>query len=330
VTDVVETDVSAELDKYRRELTGYCYRMLGSAAEADDAVQDTMVRAWKAYDRFEGRSSLRSWLYRIATNVCFDMLNGRQRRARPVDMSEVKTPASRMDAPLPESAWVQPIPDDRIIAAGGDPEEAAVNRDTIRLAFIAALQYLPPKQRAVLILREVLRWKAEEVSELLDTTVASVNSALQRARSTLASSDLSSSEAFSPSDEVQQALLERYLDAFARYDVDALVKLLHEDATISMPPVAFWLRGPDDIAAWFTGPGADCAGSHVLPVMANGSFAFAQYRPSGPGGAFEPWALQVIETRGDKVANMIAFLNVDEVFPLFGLPQDPTTQSPEP
>jgi RNA polymerase sigma-70 factor (ECF subfamily) len=274
-----------DLERHRRELTGYCYRMLGSVFEADDAVQDTMVRAWKAADRFEGRSSVRSWLYRIATNACLDMLRSRGRRARPMDMG----PSSRADAALPntlpENAWVEPIPDGRLLDDNADPAELAARRETIRFAFISALQYLPPRQRSVLILREVLRWEASEVAELLDTTVASVNSALQRARASLAERDLREvdiSSASMPETVEQEALLAEYVDAFERYDVPRLVTLLRDDAIMSMPPYPLWLVGPHDISAWFLGTGAECRGSRLVATQANGVRAFGSYRVDPP------------------------------------------------
>jgi RNA polymerase sigma-70 factor, ECF subfamily len=308
------------LEQHRRELTGYCYRMLGSGFEAEDAVQETLVRAWRSLDRFEGRSTLRSWLYSIATNVCFDMLNARQRRARPVDVEAPKPPVqASLGAPRP-GAWVEPIPDAQAVAVDDDPAEQAIERETIRLAFVAALQHLPPRQRAVLILREVLRWKADEVAELLDTSVASVNSALQRARATLAEADIADTDRYDPMNDEQTALLARYVDAFERYDMDSLVSLLHEDATLSMPPFALWLRGPADIIAWHLGPGAGCRGSRLVPVVASGTPAFAQYRASGPRGEHEPWALQVIETSGGRIIGLNAFLDTESLFPLFDLP----------
>jgi RNA polymerase sigma-70 factor, ECF subfamily len=312
-------DLDLRLEQHRVELTAYCYRMLGSSFEAEDAVQETLVRAWRGFDRFEGRAALRSWLYRIATNVCLDMLNGRQRRARPMDLSSAKTADAPLGTPLPEATWIEPIPDGRVLPASGDPAELAVERETIRLAFMAALQHLPPRQRAVLILREVLRWKATEVAELLDTTVASVNSALQRARSTLAASDVAATEVVQPMDDGQRALLARYVDAFERYDLDSLIALLHEDATLSMPPYELWLRGLVDIRRWLAGPGAGCRGSRLLPVVANGTAGFAQYRP-GPAGGHEPWALQVIDVSGGRVIGITAFLDTARLFPLFGLP----------
>jgi RNA polymerase sigma-70 factor, ECF subfamily len=311
-----------ELEGYRAELTAYCYRMLGSTFEAEDAVQETLVRAWRSIDRFEGRSTLRSWLYRIATNVCLDMLNGTQRRALPIDLSPSKTAEANIGEPLPEATWIQPIPDGHVVPADGDPAEHAIARETIRLAFIAALQHLPPRQRAVLILREVLRWKASEVAELLDTSVASVNSALQRARATLADRDLDATAAAAqPSDEEQRALLARYVDAFERYDMDSLTSLLLEDATWSMPPYELWLRGHLDIRRWCLGPGIGCKGSRLVPTMANGSPAYGQYRPSGPNGTFEPWSLHVIEGVSDgRITGVSFFLDTASLFPLFGLP----------
>ncbi|MDF9812263.1 sigma-70 family RNA polymerase sigma factor [Streptomyces sp. SPB162] len=308
-----------QLERHRVELTGYCYRMLGSAFESEDAVQETMVRAWRSFDRFEGRASLRSWLYRIATNVCLDMLKARERRARPMDLASPVPSSSPLTPALPEATWIEPMPDARMLPSGGDPAEVAAQRDSVRLAFVAALQHLAPRQRAVLILREVLAWKASEVAELLDTTVASVNSALQRARSALAAGDVTVSDPARPMDEAQRALLARYVDAFERYDLDSLTELLREDATLSMPPYELWFRGPADIRGWMSGTGIGCAGSRLLPVTANGSPAFGQYRPSSDGGHV-PWALQVIEISGDRITGINSFLDTAHLFPLFGLP----------
>jgi RNA polymerase sigma-70 factor (ECF subfamily) len=310
-------DVELRLEQHRVELTAYAYRMLGSAFEAEDAVQETFLRAWKSFEGFEGRSALRSWLYRIATNVCLDMLSGSQRRARPMDLAPAKSADSPLPEPLPENVWVLPVPDDRVLPSSGDPAEYAVERESIRLAFVAALQHLPPKQRAVLILREVLRWKAEEVAELLGTTVASVNSALQRARSTLAAGDVN--EPAQPMDDEQRALLARYVDAFERYDMDSLTSLLHEDASWSMPPYELWLRGHRDISAWCLGAGIGCTGSRLVPTAANGSPAFGQYRPSGSGG-YEAWSLQVLEISDGRITGISFFLDTPQLFPIFGLP----------
>jgi RNA polymerase sigma-70 factor, ECF subfamily len=311
-------DVSFDdVEQYRRELTGYCYRMLGSAFEADDAVQETIVRAWKNAENFEGRSAVRSWLYRIATNVCLDMLRGRHRRARPMDMGPAHRADGEIGPMLAENRWVTPVPDDRILLPDGNPEELALARESIRLAFVAALQHLPARQRAVLILREVLRWQAAEVAELLDTTVASVNSALQRARATLAAADLDDA-APSPVDAEQQALLARYVAAFESYDIESLVALLHEDATFSMPPYALWLRGPEQVAAWLLGQGFGCKGSRLVATSANGCAAFGSYRQVGPG-VHEPFALQVLEVSGGRIVAWQNFL-YPELFPAFGLP----------
>ncbi|MEU5436668.1 sigma-70 family RNA polymerase sigma factor [Streptomyces sp. NPDC020719] len=316
------TDLDTRLERHRVELTGYCYRMLGSAFEAEDAVQDTLVRAWRSYDKFEGRSSLRSWLYRIATNVCLDMLSASGKRARPMDLTASQTASSAVLNSRPEVTWLEPVPDARVLpTAVDDPAETAVARESVRLAFVAALQHLPPRQRAVLILREVLAWKASEVAELLGTTVASVNSALQRARSTLAESEPRASDAADPLDEDQQRLLARYVAAFEGYDMTALTALLHEDATLSMPPYDLWLRGQEDIVAWHLGCGSGCRGSRLVPTVANGTPAFGQYRPSGPGGRHEPWALQVVEIADGKISGLNAFLDTARWFPLFGLPE---------
>jgi RNA polymerase sigma-70 factor, ECF subfamily len=310
------------LEPYRLELTAYCYRMLGSAFEAEDAVQDTLVRAWRSLDRFEGRAALRSWLYRIATNVCLDMLGARQRRARPMDLGPAKTADAPLGVPLVETAWIEPIPDSRVMASGADPADVTVARETIRLAFVAALQHLPPRQRAVLILREVLQWQASEVAELLETTVPSVNSALQRARATLASRNVAATDTADEMDDAQRALLSRYVDAFERYDMDSLTSLLHEDATWSMPPYELWLQSHRDIERWCLGPGIGCRGSRLVATMANGSPAFGQYKP-GPGGGFEPWSLQVLEVSKGRIAGISFFLDTARWFPLFGLPLKP-------
>jgi RNA polymerase sigma-70 factor (ECF subfamily) len=317
---LAEERSAADLEQYRKELTGYCYRMLGSAFEAEDAVQEAMLRAWRALDQFEGRSALRSWLYRIATNVCFDMLSGSRRRARPMDLGPAGTASSPVPDPLAEAVWISPMPDGRVVPEDGDPAEVAVSRESVRLALVAALQHLPPRQRAVLMLREVLSWPASEVAELLETSVASVNSLLQRARATLASVKVADTDPLLPLDEAQRALLARYVDAFERYDLDSLTALLREDATLSMPPLPLWLRGIADIRAWFLGTGIGCRGSRLVPVAANGSPAFGQYRPSGPGGRHQPWALQVLEISAGRIIGLNSFLDTERLFPLFGLP----------
>jgi RNA polymerase sigma-70 factor, ECF subfamily len=312
-------ELELRLEEHRAELTGYAYRMLGSSFEAEDAVQETLLRAWRGFDRFEGRAALRSWLYRIATNVCLDMLTGKERRARPMDLAPARTADAPLGGVLPEATWILPIPDNRVLHEHDDPAEVAESRETIRLAFVAALQHLPPRQRAVLILREVLRWKATEVAELLETTVASVNSALQRARSTLAAADVAATDVSSPMDHQQRALLARYVDAFQRYDLDELTSLLRHDATWSMPPYKLWLRSHDDIRRWCLGPGIGCRGSRLVPTGANGSPAYGQYKPSAEGG-HEPWALQVLEVSAGRIDGICFFLDTTSLFPLFGLP----------
>jgi RNA polymerase sigma-70 factor (ECF subfamily) len=311
-------EVMAELEAFRTELTGYCYRMLGSAFEAEDAVQETFVRAWRAYDGFEGRSSLRSWLYRIATNVCLSMLGASQRRARPMDLQPAQSADTPLPPPLPEAVWVEPAPD-ALVVPDGDPAAVTVARESVRLAFVAALQHLPPKQRAVLILREVLRWRAEEVSELLGTSVASVNSALQRARATMATRQTEGASTTEPLDDTSQALLDRYVEAFERYDMDSLTSLLATDATWNMPPYDLWLQTHRDIAAWCMGPGIGCMGSKLVPTIANGQPAFGQYKPS-PDGGREAWSLQVLELSGDRITGITFFLDTARFFPMFGLP----------
>jgi RNA polymerase sigma-70 factor (ECF subfamily) len=308
VTVQAVPELEARLEQHRGELTGYCYRMLGSPFEAEDAVQDTFIRAWRGYDRFEGRSALKSWLYRFATNVCLDMLQGRERRALPMDLGPAQEPVLELASIRPDEVWLQPTP---------DPAEVAVERDTIRLAFVAALQHLPPRQRAALILCEVLRWQATEVAELLDTSVASVNSALQRARATMGEKDLSDD-----SGPIDRELLERYVAAFEEYDIDKLTALIREDAQQSMPPYDLWLRGRDDIFTWWFGPGIGCKGSRLLPAgTANGGYpAYGQYKPS-PEGGYDPWALQVIDLSADGVAELTFFLDTKTLFPLFGLPE---------
>jgi RNA polymerase sigma-70 factor (ECF subfamily) len=306
--------------EHRRELTGYCYRMLGSSFDAEDAVQETLVRAWRGLADFEGRSALRSWLYRIATNVCLDQLSGRQRRALPMDLSGSpwQPVESSLAARRPGTAWVEPVLDRQVLAEDNDPAERAVAKESVRLAFVAALQHLPPRQRAVLILREVLRWKADEVAQLLDSTVASVNSALQRARATLAAAG--GAPAPRPLDSDDRELLARYVDAFERYDIDAFVRLLHEDATQHMPPFEMWLRGAADIGAWMLGPGAGCRGSVLIPVEANGTPAFAQYKPAEDGGRV-PWALHVLEVEDGRIGHISSFLDLDnDLFQVLGLP----------
>jgi RNA polymerase sigma-70 factor (ECF subfamily) len=314
--------VQTDLEPFRRELTGYCYRMLASGFEAEDAVQETMLRAWRHADSFEGRSSVRSWLYRIATNVCIDMQRSVQRRARPMDMGPSSPPIESNLGPLhPEATWVTPIPDARVAPEGADPAEVVHYRESIRLAFVTALQHLPARQRAALILCEVLRWPVSEAAELLNTSVPAINSALQRARSTLRT--LPAEDRSEQLDDAHTELLARYVDAFERYDIDRLVALLREDAVQSMPPFAMWIRGAADIGRFMVEPGpSQCRGSRLLATSANGCPAFGQYKPD-PEGGYAPWALQVLEISGGEITGMqlfLAFLGPERLFPAFGLP----------
>jgi RNA polymerase sigma-70 factor, ECF subfamily len=311
-------DLEDVLEAHRTELTGYCYRMLGASSEAEDAVQETLLRAWRAADRFEGRSSARTWLYRIATNVCVDMHRSPQRRARPMEMgpSTRTTDVVTMPEPLHEGAFVQPVADQRVIPASTDPAELTAARESVRLAFVAALQHLPPRQRSVLILCEVLRWQATEVADLLDSSVPSVNSALQRARATLAT--LQGPPLDDTLSQEHQDLLRRYLDAFERYDMSALVQLLRDDVVLSMPPYDLWLSGPDEVVAWMLGQGIGCQGGRLVPVAVNGTAGFGNYRLSAPG-LWEPFAVQVIEVRGGLISGHHNFL-FPEDFAGFGLP----------
>ncbi len=303
-----------QLEQHRQVLTGHCYRMLGSVTDADDAVQETMVRAWRHLDGFDGRASIRTWLYRIATNVCLDALADRTRRARPMEEA-----AGTVDDELvqsPRTHWLEPIPDALALPDHADPAELFTLRQSIRLAFVAALQHLPPKQRAALLLTEVLGWSAAEVAETLDCSVAAINSALQRARSALASRDPRQPAELS---DAQARLLERYVDAFQRYDVEELTSLLRQDAAFCMPPYALWLRGQEPVRRWLLGKGSGCRGSRLLPTSACGSPAFGQYRLA-PDGRHRPFALIVLELSSDAIAGWNSFLDTDTLFPLFGLP----------
>jgi RNA polymerase sigma-70 factor, ECF subfamily len=320
VSAITRGSLEQQLEQHRRELTGYCYRMLGSPFEAEDAVQETLLRAWRGLDRFEGRAALRSWLYRIATNVCMDALDRRKRRARPMDLGPASEPIEANLHQQPEVTWIEPIPFG--LVAPEDPAQEAERRETLRLAFIAALQHLPPRQRAALILVEVLRWRASEAAELLETTTASINSALQRARATLEASGAAATDRVPEMDRDQRALLARYVEAFEAYDIDLLTAVIREDAIQSMPPYDLWLEGREDILTWFFGPGIGCSGSRLIPVdAANGAPAFGQYKPSESGEGFEPWALCVVQLDQGGVKELTFFLDTDRLFPLFGLPR---------
>lgn len=309
----------ALLEQHRALLTGHCYRMLGSVMDADDAVQETMLRAWRAIDRFDGRSKLSTWLHRIATNVCLDAIADREPRVMPMEMGPAGTVEDTLEA-LPRTHWMEPVPDARALPADGDPHELAVQRESIRLAFVAAIQFLPPRQRAALLLTQVLNWSAAEVAECLDMTVPAVNSALQRARATLATRipPRARESQYAPAGltATQEALVDRYFAAFEAYDVAALVSLMRADASMCMPPFSLWLQGPETIAQWLLGRGAGCRGSRLVRTSANGAPAFAQYR----NGGADPWALVVLDLDGDRIQHSTFFLDTAHLFPAFGLP----------
>ncbi|WFE21560.1 sigma-70 family RNA polymerase sigma factor [Solwaraspora sp. WMMD937] len=310
------TSDAERLEPFRVELTGYCYRLLGSGFEAEDAVQETMVRAWRSFDRYDGRrASLRTWLYSIATNVCVDMLRSAQRRALTMDLDSAAQAGGGLGPPVPERAWVLPVPDSLVVPVDASPESVVLQRESLRLAFVAALQHLPPRQRAVLILRDVLCWRADEVAQLLDSSVASVTSALQRARATLRTAAPDPGEPLRPADSRQRDLLTRYCSAFEQHDVSALVALLREDATMTMPPFRWSLRGREHIRAALLDPRAGCAGARLLPTAANGSPAFWQTRP-GPAGHV-PFALVLLDVLDGQVAGITTYLNVDRLLTLF-------------
>jgi RNA polymerase sigma-70 factor (ECF subfamily) len=314
-----EREIERRLEHHRTELTGFCYRMLGSPFEAEDAVQETLVRAWRAFDRFEGRAALRSWLFGIATNVCIDMLNAGRRRALPMDLASPSGGTAAIGTPLPEHRWIGPIADGRALPTSSDPADVAVARESIRLAFVAALQHLPPRQRAVLILRDVLRWRASEVATLLGSTTVSVHSMLRRARAVLAAAELPGAGTAEVPDDAARALVDRYVEAFERFDVDSLVALLHEDVILSMPPYPLWMRGTDAVRTWLEAATDDCRGTRFVPIAANGGRALAAYRPTGPGGAYEAFGIQVMELSAGRIAGIHAFLD-PRLFPLFDVP----------
>ncbi|PRQ06718.1 sigma-70 family RNA polymerase sigma factor [Enhygromyxa salina] len=307
------------LEDQRAAITGHCYRMLGSAIDAEDAVQETMLRAWRSLDRFEARASVRTWLHRIATNVCLDMLARQQRRTRPI----IDGPVGTVDDPLEardRSHWIEPIPDAWVLGGAPDPAERMSSRESIRLAFVTTLQQLPPKQRAALLLTEVVGLSAAEAADTLETSLASINSAVQRARAKLSQAAPEQSQTANDSLSATQAqLVDRFVLAFESYDVDALTALMHEDATLCMPPYTLWLRGRDSIGSWLRGHGIGCRGSRLIATAACGAPAFGQYRPD-PAGGHRPWALVVLELRGGAIDEMISFLDTEALFPKFGLP----------
>src|ERR1700761_8333348 len=325
-----ELVLEGEMERLRPSLTGYCYRMLGSGFEAEDATQETLLRAWRRSDTLADRAALKSWLFSIATNVCLDQIDARKRRARPIDLADPGTAESPVGAPLPETAWVLPIASGQVADPDADPEAQAAERESLRLAFVAALQHLPARQRVVLVLREVLRWSAKEVADVLETSVASVNSALQRARATLDELDLAGAHAPTrPAGEDERRLLEQYLEAFADYDIDRIVALLRYDVVFDMPPLPLWVRGPADVSAFMLGPGAACRGSKLIALSANGLPAYASYKPDPESGAWLPWSVTLLEadaadgTGAPALSGIHNFLApfVPNLFASFGLPE---------
>jgi RNA polymerase sigma-70 factor (ECF subfamily) len=325
-----------DLEHLRPALNGYCYRMLGAGFEAEDATQEAMLRAWRRADTLKEPAAMKSWVFRIATNVCFDQIEDRKRRARPVDLAEPGTADTPVGAPLPETTWILPIADSQVLDPDADPAARLADRETLRLAFVAALQHLPARQRVVLVLRAVLRWSAKEVAEMLETSVASVNSALQRARAALDELALEDSDAPArPDDEDERRLLEQYLEAFAEYDVDRIVALLRYDVVFDMPPLALWVRGPDQVGSFMLGQGAACRDSKLIAAGANGCPAFASYKPDPESGDWLPWSLTVLEPVADgeggpAVAGVHNFLApfLPSLFDSFGLPARLTDSDP--
>jgi RNA polymerase sigma-70 factor (ECF subfamily) len=318
-------------DPYRRELLAHCYRMLGSVHDAEDLVQETYLRAWRAYDRFEGRSSLRTWLHTIATRACLTALESRGRRPLPTGLG---APGSDADDTLVEQAevpWLEPVPDAMVGAVGADPATIVANRQTIRLALVAALQYLPPRQRAVLILRDVLAWKAAEVAAVMDTTTTAVNSILQRARATLEAAAPTEEATTEPGDAARRELLDRYVAAFEAKDIPAIVELFTNDAVWEMPPFTGWYQGAENIGRLIDtqcpaqGPGD----MRLVPTRANGQPAFGLYM-RGPDGTYRPFNLPVLTVGPDGVTHVACFFDT-KLFALFGLPESlPAAASPAP
>ncbi|MFQ6324935.1 sigma-70 family RNA polymerase sigma factor [Nocardia sp. CWNU-33] len=314
-------DVLSSFEGHRRELCAYAYRMLGSSFEAEDAVQETFTRAWKSYDSFEGRASLRSWLYRIATNVCLDMIDGPQRRARPMDLSGPSRPDTPLPMAQPDYVWIEPIPN--ALAFGSDPAEHASAKDTLRLAFVAACQHLPATQRAILIMREVLRFSASETAEALTMSPASVNSALQRARATMSKVQPTTTDTYDETNEDQRKLVDNFVKAFEAYDMDTLTTLLKADVALSMPPIELWISGPENVAAFMLGTGQTCRNARMVRLEgANGLPAFGHYKPSEEPGVWMPWSITVLELDGAAIAGLNFFLDTEKLFPLFGLPPE--------
>jgi RNA polymerase sigma-70 factor (TIGR02960 family) len=307
-----------DLEALRVPLAGFCYRLLGSSADTDDAVQETLIRASSRRDQYDpDRGKLSTWVHAIATNVCLDMLRSAKRRALVVDLAQATGPGEDLGAPLPPGGWLDPMPDSRLIATQ-DPGEVVQQRESVRLAFIAALQYLPPRQRAVLVLRDVLAFTAHETAEILDVTVPSANSALQRARAFLSSRRPDPSAIGDPEDPGQRDLLRRYVTAFEAHDVEGLKAILRADAVASMPPFGWRLAGAQPIAE-AVGASEYCAGARLVLCRMNGAWGFGQYRP-GDDDVLRPFALVAVQIRGGGISEIVTFLGSQHRFREFGLP----------
>ncbi|MFP4975226.1 sigma-70 family RNA polymerase sigma factor [Paenibacillus sp. CN-4] len=305
------------LENLKPGLTSFCYRMLGSIEDADDAVQETYIRAWQNWNSFRQESSHKTWIYRIANNLCLDKLRQAKRRMLPIDLSD---PAVSITVPretLPDSSWIWPAP-----GFGENPEDALIRKDTLQLAFIALLQTLPPRQRVVFILKDVFDWSSKEIAEVLELSPAAVNSALQRARETMKRTELRSDGPNQMDAEPDRELLSRYIQAFEQFDVDALVALFHEEGCMSMPPFTMWVRGKDNLFKFFSLTRPHCEGSRFLPVTINGGYpALAQYMPSPEeASVLIPWGIHVVEIKDQKILHVQNFINT-KLFLRFGLPE---------
>jgi RNA polymerase sigma-70 factor (ECF subfamily) len=310
----------ASVDEFRPELTAYCYRMLGSIFDADDAVQETLLRVWQSWSEFRQDSAVRTWVYRIATNVCIDKLRQQKRRALPVDLTGPTSPIVVPEQTTPLNDWIWPAPDFK-----GDPADVSVRRESVRLAFVALLQLLPARQRAAIILHDIFRWSADETALVLKTTRAAVNSALQRARGTLDRAKLTSEQVAVSSGELDHDLLNRYVQAFEEFDVDGLIALFHEDGSLSMPPFTMWVQGADNVRAFYEATRFHCLGSRLLPVWANGEPGFGQYVPDLADGVMKPWGIHVLECRNGQIAHVHTFID-PRLYPRFGLPESISLQ----
>jgi RNA polymerase sigma-70 factor, ECF subfamily len=325
----VDEEFARVSDRYRRELLAHCYRMLGSVHEAEDLVQETYLRAWRSYHGFEGRSSLRTWLYRIATNACLNALESRGRRPLPTGLGNPSADPSDPLVQQTEVPWLEPAPDAMVGLGPSDPATIVASRESVRLALVAALQELPPRQRAVLVLREVLKMPAAEVAEVLETSTAAVNSSLQRARAQLDQAGLTEDDVVEPAEPDKRELLDRYVQALENKDIPAIIKLFTADAVWEMPPFISWYQTPEHIGHLIAtecpaGPGE----MRLLPIQANGQPAFAMYI-LGNDGTWQPFQLQVLTLSAAGISHVAAFFDLS-LFPTFGLPETLLADPPTP